>query len=286
MSTEPDIPLTSGAQLAHAETLLAAAGSLAPREEAIALLSALLSTSPALLRAKPGRRLSQQSVATFAGWVARRAAGEALPHITGRLPFMGLELVVGQNDPLPAPSAWRLLEAALQIARYHAPGDLLAADIGTGCGATALALAAFEPRFTRVYAVESSVAALEVAAANGARYLLNLIISWLAGEGLDSVPEPVDVVVCSQLEPSTPAAARLLEQAPAKLRPGGALVCALDQLPSTEFSALLERTLPTAQVWSELHPGGAILVAQLPPAATGDTTFNSGDSRATLGGKW
>ena len=72
----------------------------------------------------------------FAGWVARRAAGEATPHITGRLPFMGLELVIGRSDPLPAPSAWRLVEMALQVARHHASGDLLAADIGTGCGAT------------------------------------------------------------------------------------------------------------------------------------------------------
>lgn len=271
MRTEPDIPLTSGAQLVHAETLLAAAGSLAPPEEATALLSVLLNTPPALLLAQPGRRMSRESAEMFAGWVARRAAGEALPHITGRLPFMGLELVVGWSDPLPAPSAWRLVEAALQVARHHAPGDLLAADIGTGCGATALALAAFEPRFTRVYAVESSATALETAAANGARYLLNLLISWRVGEGLDSVPEPVDVVVCGQLELPTPAAARLLDLVPAKLRPGGALVCALDRQPVPEFSALLERALPTAQVWADLHSEGAVLVAQLPSPVTGNT---------------
>jgi N5-glutamine AdoMet-dependent methyltransferase PrmC (HemK)-like protein/methyltransferase family protein len=279
MRTEPDIPLTSGAQLAHAEALLAAAGSLAPREEAGALLSALLNTPPALLRAQPGRRVGRQSAEMFVGWVARRAAGEALPHITGRLLFMGLELVVGRNDPLPTPSAHRLLEVSLQIARHHVSGDLLAADIGTGCGATALALAALEPRFTRIYAVEPSATALETAAANGARYLLNLLITWIAGEGLESVPEPVDMVVCGQLKPSMPSAARLLELAPAKLRPGGALVCALDRQLVPEFGALLERALPTAQVWVDPHPDGDVLVAQLPPSVTGDMTFDSGNSR-------
>lgn len=279
MLTEPDVPLTSGAQLTHAETLLAAAGSLAPHDEAAALLSALLSAPPALLRAQPGRRMSRANAQLFAEWVARRAAGEAAPHITGRLPFMGLELVVGRSDPLPASSAWRLVEAALQVARNHAPGELLAADIGTGCGATALALATFEPRFTRVYGVESSEMALETAAANGARYLLNLLISWRAGEGLDSVPEPVDVVICGQIEPSTPSAARLLDLAPAKLRPGGALVCALDRQPAPEFSALLERVLPGAQVWADPYPDGAVLVAQLPSPVTGDTAFNNGNSR-------
>ena len=271
MPTEPDIPLTSDAQLAYAETLLAAAGSLASDEEATTLLSALLNTPPALLRAQPGRSMSREHAERFAGWVARRAAGEALPHITGRLPFMGLELFVGRSDPLPAPSAWRLVEAALQVVRHHAPGDLQAADIGTGCGATALALAAFEPRFTRVYAVESSVTALETATANGARYLLNLLISWREGEGLGSVPEPVDVALCGQLEPSTPSVTRLFELAPAKLRPGGTLVCALDRQSVPEISALLARALPTAQVWADPHPGGAVLVAHLPSPATGNT---------------
>ena len=278
MRTEPDIPLTSGAQLVHAETLLAAAGSLAPPEEATALLSVLLNTPPALLLAQPGRRMSRESAEMFAGWVARRAAGEALPHITGRLTFMGLELVVGRSDPLPDPSAWRLVEAALEVARHHASSDLLAVDIGTGCGAIALALAAFEPRFTRIYAVESSVTALETASANGARYLLNLLISWRAGEGLDSVPDPVDVVVCGRVEPSTPFAARLLDLTPAKLRPGAALVCALDRQRVSEFSALLERALPTAQVWVDPHPDGAVLVAQLPSPATDDTTFDGDNS--------
>jgi release factor glutamine methyltransferase len=282
MPTEPDIPLTAGAQLAYAEALLAAAGSTMPREEATELLSGLLDMPATLLRAQPERRVSREHARMFAGWVARRAAGEALPHIIGRLPFMGLELVVGRSDPLPAPGAWRLVEAALQVARHHAPGDLLAADIGTGCGATALALAAFEPRFTRVYAVDPSAAALETAAANGARYLLNLVITWLAGDGLASVPEPVDVVVCGLMEPSTPSAARLLEQAPAKLRPGGALICALDPAQVSELSARLERALPTARVWADPHSAGAVLVAQLPRPSEGETASNP----ETRGGIW
>lgn len=279
MPAESDVPLTSGALLAHAESLLAAAGSLAPREEATTLLGALLNMPRALLHAQPGCSVSRENAELFAGWVARRVAGEALPHITGRLQFMGMELIVRRDDPLPAPSAWRLLETVLQVARHHAPGDLLAADIGAGCGAIALALAALEPRFTRIYAVEPSMTALETASTNGARYLLNLLISWQAGDGLDSVPEPVDVAVCGQLEPFMPTAARLFEQAPAKLRPGGALVCALDGQSVPEFRALIERALPTAQVWAEPYPGGIILVAQAPPPATGNMTLNSGNSR-------
>lgn len=279
MPSEPDSPLTSGAQLAHAETLLAAVGSSAPHEEAAELLSALLNTPAALLRAQPGHRVSRENAERFAEWVARRAAGEALSHITGRLPFMGLELVIRRSDPLPAPGAWRLVEVTLQVARHHATGDLLAADIGTGCGAVALALAAFEPRFTRVYAVEPSAAARETATANGARYLLNLVISWLAGEGLDSVPEPVDMLVCGQLDQHAPSTARLLDQAHAKLRPGGALICGLDHEQVSDVRALVARALPATHIWAESHPGGAVLVAQSPRPTTGDAAFNSENLR-------
>lgn len=278
MADNSDVALTYGAQLARAEQVLATAGLARPRAEATELLSHLLGVLVPALLALPAAPMRQSDARMYAVWVARRAEGEVLAYITGHLEFMGLDITIGQNGPLTSPGAQRLVETALQWARRRAPGELSAAEVGTGCGAIALALAAFEPRFTRVYAVEPSVTALEMAAANGARYQLNLLISWLAGEGLDSVPEPVDVVVCSHIEPSTPSTARLLELAPAKLRPGGALVCAIDRQQVPEFSAQLERALPTAEVWADFHPEGSVLIAQL-PSPWRDTTFYSGNSR-------
>jgi SAM-dependent methyltransferase len=282
MTIEPDVPLTWGAQLARAERILAGAGAATPRDDAIELLSSLLGAPASLLPARPANLMSQPDAETYAGWVSRRAAGEALPHITGRLPFMGLELAIRRGDPLPAPGAWRLVETALWVARRHTSGDLLAADIWTGCGATALALVAFEPRFIRLYAVDPSVMALETAEANGARYLLNLVISWQVGEGPASVPEPVDVMLCGQLDQRALAVTRLLEAASVKLRPGGALICGLNREPVHEVRALLQRALPTAYVWTDSQPGGAVLVAQLPRASTSDMTFNP----RTRGGIW
>src|SRR5215813_11912148 len=196
MASESDDPPTWGTQLARAEQTLAAAGSPAPRQEAAELLSYLLGVPLSELLAWPNSPLRQSNVATYAAWVARRVAGEALARITGHLDFMGLDIAIGRDGPLPPPGAQRLVETALQWARRRAPGELSAAEVGTGCGAISLALAALEPRFTRIYAVETSPPALEAARANGARYFLNLVISWLEGEGPDSVPEPVDLTVC------------------------------------------------------------------------------------------
>jgi release factor glutamine methyltransferase len=287
MTLEPEVLLTWGAQLARAEQVLAASGLSAPRDEAIALLASLLGAPAALLLARPSSPMSQPDVATYASWVTRRAAGEATPHITGRLMFMGLELVMGKDSPLVVPGAQRLVELVLECSRAHAPGELTAAEIGAGCGAIALALASFEPRFTCIYAVDPSPTALRAASDNGAHYLLNLVISWREGDGLDAVPEPVDFIICGQRGqrvshedvagagsspglvdgPSLPPRfARLVMQAPAKLRPGGALLGALESGLEPAAMAALTRALPAAQIWAASSSGDVVIaVAQVPP---------------------
>lgn len=260
MADDSDIPPTWGAQLARAERILVAAGSPAPWNEAAELLAYALGVPLPLLLAQPTARMQQSDVRTYVAWIARRAAGEALPHITGHLEFMGLEIAIGQSSPLAPPGAQRLAETALQWARGRTPGELLAVEVGTGCGAIALALAALEPRFTRIYAVDPSPSALETARANGARYLLNLVIDWLDGEGVDVVPEPVDLIVCSQ----SGCTKTDLKQARTKLRSGGALICAVDDAERQAMDELLVRGFHCAPVWVEAHgDGSAIVVAQL-----------------------
>jgi precorrin-6B methylase 2 len=220
--------------------------------------------------------MSPAEVETYAAWTARRAAGELLPHITGHLAFMGLDVTVSSSDPLPPPGAQRLVEAALACARRSPPGDLLAAEVGTGCGAIALALAAFEPRFARIYAVEPSAMALETATANGARYLLNLVVSWLEGDGLLVVPEPVDLIICGQLRNAhSPQFEQLLELAPAKLRAGGVLLCAGEAAQQRLASERFARVFSGAQIWVEPPVDGtSITVAQVPRPASGDVAFD------------
>lgn len=265
MATESEVQLEIGAQLAHAEGALARAGSSTAGDDALALLSALLGEPAALLAAQTDGRLSPADAATYAGWIARRAAGEAIPHITGHLPFMGLDLLVGSNSPLVPAYGQRLVEVALELARQGETHDLVAAEIGTGCGAIALALAAFEPRFARIYAVDPSPDALRTAEANGARYLLNLVISWLSGAGLEAVPAAADLLIHGQCRQAhSLAVARMLRQAPGMLRPGGALIIGLDPGEGQAAGELLRRALPEAHIWATREAAGAIVIAQLP----------------------
>jgi SAM-dependent methyltransferase len=256
--SEP-LPLV-GPQLIRAEHLLAKAGLSTPEDEALSLLGALLDTSTALLLAQPDRGMSPLEVETYATWIARRAGGEALAHIIGHLAFMGLDIMMGQQSPLPPPDAQQVVEAALEWARRSGLHELLAAEIGAGSGAISLALAAFEPRFTRIYAIDSSAEALRVASANGARYLLNLVIQWIEGDDLDVIREPVDLVNSAHREMAlTPRFAQLMRQASAKVWPAGALMCSVAGAPQAEMAAHMRDALLGAQVYVNPRPDGAIV---------------------------
>lgn len=284
MAGTSDTPATWGAQLARAERILAESGSLAPQQEAAELLGHLLGVPVPMLLARPLEPMRQTDVRTYAAWIARRAGGVPIPYITGHLEFMGLDITMGWDSPLPPPGAPRLVEAALQWARHRAPGNLSVADIGTGCGAVALALATLEPRFTRVYAVDASPETLALAQVNGARYLLNLVIGWIEGDELDVVPEPVDLIVCGQIVSLRGGTAegeadghisarsvRVLTQAPAKLRPGGALICAVADAQRLAVTELLTQGWPAAPVWADAPGSGlAVAVAELPRKTEGD----------------
>jgi release factor glutamine methyltransferase len=300
MSTESDAPPTCGAQLARAEQILAAMGLATAHDDALALLDALLGVPASLLLANPTTPMRREEVETYEHWVTRRSAGEAIAYITGRLAFMGLSLMVDAATPLIPAGAEQLVAVALDCARHHAPAELAAAEIGTGCGAVALALAAFEPRFTRVYALDPSEEVLRTAAANGLRYQLNLVISWQQGDGLDALPEPVDLIVWSGISGEVPAGgarggdlapvtpdemalptpfSQLVAVAPARLRPGGTLVGTLASRQEPAAMRLLARTLPDARLWTVPSDGGTcVAVAQLPanpPDRAGDTAFET-----------
>jgi methylase of polypeptide subunit release factors len=283
-------PSTWGAQIDRAERTLAAAGSPAPREEAVELLGVVLGVPRPAVLAQMASPLRRSEEVTYADWIARRARGEALSHITGHQEFMGLDLLVGHDDPLVPPHARRLVELALESCRRHLAGELVAVEIGTGCGAVALALAALEPRFVRIYAMDAPPAALDTARANGARYLMNLVIRWTEGEQLDAIPEPVDVIVCDWVahgrreisaealgaegagdgDEMNATAARVFQQARGRLRPGGTLIGALPRGRRPAITGWLARALPEAQIGWELPVDDVVIAVALLPRGEQD----------------
>jgi release factor glutamine methyltransferase len=101
----------------------------------------------------------------FRAECARRAAGEPLAYIEGHKEFWSLDLHVTPDVLVPRPETELLVELALQ---RLPEGRLQVADLGTGSGAIALALAHERPQW-QVIAVDASAAALSVARGNAAR---------------------------------------------------------------------------------------------------------------------
>jgi release factor glutamine methyltransferase len=101
----------------------------------------------------------------FHALVARREAGEPVAYLTGRRGFWRFDLAVSPDTLIPRPETERLVELALERLPDDTP--LRIADLGTGSGALALALA-YERPLARVIATDASRAALGVAGANAA----------------------------------------------------------------------------------------------------------------------
>lgn len=189
--------------------------------------------------------------AAFDALLQRRVAREPLQYILGAWEFWSLELAVGPAVLIPRPETELLVERALAIAPTLARAErpLRLADIGTGSGCIAIALAKHLPQ-AEVWATDVSAAALAVARANAARHGVAGRIrfreadlcSGLAAGGFDLVvanPPYVTTAELAALEPELawePRAAldggadgldvyrRLVPMAAATLRPGGWLL--------------------------------------------------------------
>ncbi len=144
----------------------AATGDLnaATRLEAAMLLAHVLEVRRARLSSHPEDPVSPAQAAAYQSLLRRRAGGEPLAYLTGRREFWSLELTVCPEVLVPRPETELLVERALALGpSAHAR----VAELGTGSGAVALALAHERPLW-QVIATDVSAAALAVARANAA----------------------------------------------------------------------------------------------------------------------
>jgi release factor glutamine methyltransferase len=141
-----------------------ASPSASPDLDAQLLLAHALEIPRARIRSHPETPVDPQRAAFYLALLERRAAGAPLAYLTGGRDFWSLRLAVSPAVLVPRPETELLVERALAL-RAAPEGQV--ADLGTGCGAVALALASERPRW-RVVATDVSADALEVARANAA----------------------------------------------------------------------------------------------------------------------
>lgn len=138
-------------------------GTLTPLLDAEVLAAHVLGKNRSWLYAHSEERVDAERAGAYRRLVERRAAGEPIAHITGTREFWSLELEVTPDVLIPRPETELLVELALSRLPRDRPCRI--ADLGTGSGAIALALASELPK-AFVVGVDASASALEVARRN------------------------------------------------------------------------------------------------------------------------
>lgn len=133
------------------------------REDAEYLMARAVGQSRSWLFAHANDELPADALAQFENWIGRRESGEPVAYLLGTRGFWRLELAVTPDTLIPRPETERLVELALD--RLPPNVSKTAADLGTGSGAIALALAHDRPML-QVLGTDLSAAALSVARSN------------------------------------------------------------------------------------------------------------------------
>lgn len=266
-------PATTVGRAVNAATQrLEESGVSTARLDAQVILAHVLGVGRSWLFAHYEYALDTEQAERYTELIARRVSHEPVAYLIGRKEFYGLELNVDHRVLIPRPETEMLVDAVLEITSSAGQSPVIVADVGTGSGAIALAVAA-NAENAKVYALDLSQDALNVARANVARLDHHWQVTLLQGDLLQPLPECADVIVANLpyvtsadyrtldldvrgYEPQLALEAgaqgldvitRLLRQVPSSLNPGGAVILEIGYDQGPAVLNLVEQILPQAR---------------------------------------
>jgi release factor glutamine methyltransferase len=245
------------AAVAAARRRLSSAGVPTAGLDARVLARVAFGFSAVDLIVRGGEDARPEALAVLDGFVDRRAAGEPVGRILGRREFHGLEFVLSPDTLEPRPDTETLVDVAVGAVRSGTiPGvgpdgeGLTFADLGTGSGAVAVAIARALPR-ARGVATDISAGAMRTAAVNARRHGVADRLDFVTGDWLEPLRGDHGLIVSnppyieSAAVPTLPVEVR--DHDPARALDGGA-----DGLDA--YRAIL------GGVVARLAPGGVVAV--------------------------
>jgi release factor glutamine methyltransferase len=245
-----------------------------PSLDAQVLLAHILNKTRAWVMAHPEASLNARQEESLHIALNRLEKGEPLPYILGHWEFYGLDFIVSPAVLIPRPETELLVDYASSWLKVK-QNRQLAADIGTGSGCIAVALAA-NIHDLKLVAADISAAALDIARQNIARHNLtdrifpvqiDLIQGILppAHERFDLIcanlpyipQEKLDALKSLRWEPEialnggitgTELIQRMLRDVPHILAPGGLLLMEIEASLGVDVCSLVQNALPTAEI--------------------------------------
>lgn len=234
--------------LSHAISQLGASAN--PHLDAELLLAHALDKTREYLITWPETVLTESEHQSFSNLLEQRVLGQPIAYLTGSKAFWNFDLKVTADVLVPRPETELLVEIMLERLDSN---KYLIADLGTGSGAIALALASERPEW-QVVATDINAAALTIASENAENLKLNNIEfrkgSWTEAlkDGKDS--EHYDAIVSNP--PYIDKADTHLKQGDVRFEPVQALVA--------EEQGLADLKQIAAQALDKLKPGAILLL--------------------------
>lgn len=166
-----------------------------PRLDAEILLCAVLKCQRINLYVDFERPLSEDELATFKGYVLRRAKHEPIAYILGEKAFMRNTFKVTPDTLIPRPETELLVESLVKAAE-HVGGEVKTLDIGTGSGAIVVSLLDYLPKAMGA-GVDISVGALTVARENAISIGVDKRCGFVRSDVFSNVPKDkrFDIIV-------------------------------------------------------------------------------------------
>jgi release factor glutamine methyltransferase len=163
-----------------------------PFLDASVLLANMLGKSRAWILAHPEAPIPLDQRQLVDNAILRLEAGEPLPYVIGHWEFYGLDFQLNAATLIPRPETELLVEKALEWLKEH-PGPCMAADVGTGSGCIAVALA-HHMTDLKVIATDISAFALRAAKANAIRHNVASRVAFVQGNLMESIEESFDII--------------------------------------------------------------------------------------------
>jgi release factor glutamine methyltransferase len=182
------------------------------------LMGKVIGKDRSWLYAHDDAELTEAQASAFQSLAERRRAGEPVAYLLGSRGFWKQELAVGPAVLIPRPETELLVELVMELALGQ---DIQMADLGTGSGAIALALASENPEW-EVFATDISADALAVAEANAQRLGIENVC-FCQGDWLAALPAIRFNLIVSNppyIAPGDPH----LQEGDLRFEPAGALV--------------------------------------------------------------
>lgn len=203
----------------------AAQASATAQLDAEILLAELLQKNRTWLYTWPDKPLSPEQWLQFQQWITERQQGQPVAYLIGYREFWGLKLKVSPDTLIPRPDTELLVELALQQLAQQPSATV--ADLGTGTGAIALALASEQPDW-QITAADFKTEVVALAEHNRQQLQLNNV-TVIQSDWCQALPEQhFDLIVSNPpyIEQDDPH----LQQGDVRFEPLSALTSGVDGL--------------------------------------------------------